>query len=405
MRHVAFILKGYPRISETFIAQEILALEKKGISIHIYSLRGPREKFTHQINKNIKATVTYIPEYIYKAPLKIFFSWLEIRKLPGYKHSKKEWIEDLKKDFTPNRIRRFAQAIVLSKELPNSISHLHSHFLHTPTSVAYYTSKILGKPYSISAHAKDIWTTKTWEKKKKLKNALWTTTCTKQNLEHLMDLAPKSNINLIYHGIDFNRFPLSKYEEKINKGLEKSSPLVILSIGRLVEKKGFDILLNSLSLLPNDMNWKLEHIGNGPLNKELKNLAKKLRLDNKINWNGTLTQEEIFKFYKIADIFVLASKVTSSGDRDGIPNVIMEAQTQGIACISTNLPSIEELIINNISGILVESGSIIELKEAIINLIMNPDIRKKLGCAGQKRVKEKFSMDFGIEKLSELLLK
>ena len=97
--------------------------------------------------------------------------------------------------------------------------------------------------------------------------------------------------------------------------------------------------------------------------------------------------------------------MTSSGDRDGIPNVIMEAQTQGIACISTNLPSIEELIINNISGILVESGSIIELKEAIIKLIMYPDIRKKLGYAGQKRVKEKFSMDFGIEKLSELLLK
>ena len=402
--HVAFILKGYPRISETFIAQEILALEQKGINIYIFSLRGPREKFTHQINKKIKAKVYYIPEYIYKSPLKIFLSWLKIRKLPGYKTSQREWFKDLKKDFTPNRIRRFAQAIVLSKELPSSITHLHSHFLHTPTSVTYYASKILGKPYSISAHAKDIWTTKNWEKEKKLKNALWTTTCTKQNQEHLLSLSPKSNINLIYHGIDFDRFPPTKEEEPIKKDLKENSPFIILSIGRLVEKKGFDILLKALSLLPNEINWKLEHIGNGPLSKELKTLSRRLGLQKKINWNGTLTQENISKFYQVADIFVLASKITNSGDRDGIPNVLMEAQSQGIACISTKLPSIEELIINNASGILVESGSTFELKEAMINLIMNPDIRKKIGYAGQTRIKENFSMHVGIEKLSKLFL-
>ncbi|PPR79384.1 MAG: GDP-mannose-dependent alpha-(1-6)-phosphatidylinositol monomannoside mannosyltransferase [Alphaproteobacteria bacterium MarineAlpha2_Bin1] len=403
--HIAFILKGYPRISETFIAQEILALEKRGFKIDIFSLRSPREKFTHQLNKKINADIHYLPEYIYLSPLKIFLSWLKIKKLPGYKASKKEWLNDLKKDFSPNRIRRFAQAIVLSKEIPNTITHLHAHFLHTPTSVAYYASKILQKPYSISAHAKDIWTIKDWEKKKKLEGALWVTTCTEQNFTHLSNISPSTNINLVYHGIDFNLFPIRKILEKNNKYLERESPVIILSVGRLVEKKGFDILLKSLSLLPKELNWKLEHIGNGPLNYKIKKLADKLNLSNKINWNGTLTQDKILNFYKESDIFVLACKVTQSGDRDGIPNVLLEAQSQGLACISTSLPSIEELIINNISGILVKSGSVSELKEAIIELIKNPNKRKNLAAEGQKRVKEKFSMNYGIEKITKLLLR
>ncbi len=403
--HIAFILKGYPRISETFIAQEILALEKKGFKIDIFSLRSPREKFTHQLNKKIKANIHYLPEYIYMSPIKIFVAWLKIKKLPGYKISKKEWIDDLKKDFSSNRIRRFAQAIVLSKEIPNTITHLHAHFLHTPTSVAYYASKILDKPYSISAHAKDIWTTNEWEKKKKLEGALWVTTCTEQNFKHLSGISPSSNINLVYHGIDFDRFPISEIKEKNDNNKDNSYPVVILSVGRLVEKKGYDILLNSLSLLPKELNWKLEHIGSGPLNNRLKKLSNKLGLNKKINWNGTLTQDEILKFYKQSDIFILASKVTLSGDRDGMPNVLMEAQSQGLACISTSLPSIKELIINNISGILVESESVNELKEAIIELINNPIKRKKIGLEGQKRLKEKFSMHYGIEKIAKLLLK
>jgi len=402
--HIAFILKGYPRISETFIAQEILALEQKGFKIDIFSLRRPREKFTHQLNKKIKAKVYYLPEYIYLAPLKIFLSWLKIKKLPGYKLSKKEWINDLKKDFSINRIRRFAQAIVLSKEMPKTITHLHAHFLHTPTSVTYYASKILEKPYSISAHAKDIWTINEWEKKKKLDEALWVTTCTKQNFKHLSDICPSSNINLVYHGIDFDRFPTSNIIEKNHKDLKIDYSVIILSVGRLVEKKGFDILLNSLSLLPKELNWKLEHIGDGPLNKKLKKLSDKLGISNKINWNGTLTQDRVLNFYRESDIFVLASKVTDTGDRDGIPNVLMEAQSQGLACISTSLPGIEELIINNISGILVKSESVQELKKAILELINNPIKRKKLAKEGQKIIEEKFSMHNGIEKISKLFL-
>ncbi len=403
MKHIAFIVKGYPRISETFIAQEIFALEKEGFKIHIFSLRGPREKISHQLNKNIRAKIYYIPEYIYKSPLRVFFSWIKIRKLPGYKVSKKEWLRDLKKDFTPNRIRRFAQAIVLSNEIPKTIQHLHSHFIHTPTSVAYYTSKILKIPYSISAHAKDIWTIEEWEKKKKIKDALWVTTCTEYNFKHLLSLSPFSNIHLIYHGIDFERFPITNNIRSKNTGLDKEFPVIILSIGRLVEKKGFDILLRSLSFLPSELNWKLEHIGSGPLKKDLEKLSIKLGLSKKINWNGSMTHERIINFYKKSDIFVLASKITSSGDRDGIPNVLMEAQSQALPCISTSLPSIEELIINNDTGILVESGSTSKLTEAIIKLIKNPKKRELIGYAGQKRVKEKFAMEIGIEKIAKLL--
>ncbi len=403
MNHVAFILKGYPRISETFIAQEIQALEKKGFIIEIFSLRMPREKIQHKLTHQIKAKVNYLPEYIYKEPLRFFISWVKIRKLTGYKTAKKEWVKDLKKDFTINRIRRFSQAIILAYETPQQISHLHSHFIHTPASVTYYASKILGVPFSISAHAKDIWTIKNWEKKQKIEAASWTVTCTKFNYEHLKSISPSSKIILVYHGLDFNRFPLKNYNREPKNGMDTKKPVILLSVGRLVEKKGYDILLSALSGIPKEINWKMEHIGDGPLNNDLYKLCKKLMLTEKINWNGTLTHEKVIKYYSNSDIFILASKVTRSGDRDGIPNVLMEAQSQALPCISTKLPSIEELIIDKKSGILVNSNSAKELSEAIIDLIKNPGKRELIGSAGQARLKNEFSMDNGILKLYALL--
>jgi hypothetical protein len=127
---VAFVLKGYPRLSETFIAQEIEALERRGLEIRIISLRHPTEQAVHPVHRRIRAPVSYLPEYLYQEPLRVWRAWKLVRRWPGYRAARRLWLGDLGRDRSPNRVRRFGQALVLAAELDGDISHLHAHFLH-----------------------------------------------------------------------------------------------------------------------------------------------------------------------------------------------------------------------------------------------------------------------------------
>src|SRR5919204_5810811 len=233
---VAFVLKGSPRLSEAFIAQEIAALERGGLDFLIVSLRRPTYNRLHPVHREIRAAVHYLPEYLYQAPLRVVRAWWSIRKLPTYKTARAQWLRDLRRDPTPNRIRRFGQALVLAAELPRDVGRLHAHFLHTPASVARYTAILRGLPWSGSAHAKDIWTTPAWEKREKLAACDWLVTCTRVNRDHLAALAPANRVALVYHGIDLSRFPLYRTPRPPRDG--SGEPVVILSVARLVEKKG-----------------------------------------------------------------------------------------------------------------------------------------------------------------------
>jgi len=182
---VAIVVKGYPRLSETFIAQEILSLQKSGLRYRIVSLRRPTDKKTHPIHGQITAAVDYLPEYLYEAPVRVMRAWLRVRKRPGYGAARGAFLRDLFRDLTPNRVRRFGQALVMAAELPDDVTWIYAHFLHTPASVARYCAEIRGLPWSCSAHAKDIWTSPEWEKAEKLAHMEWLVTCTRSNVDHL----------------------------------------------------------------------------------------------------------------------------------------------------------------------------------------------------------------------------
>jgi hypothetical protein len=208
MNRIATIVKGYPRLSETFIAQEILGLEKRGIAQLIVSLRHPTEGKVHDLNREIAAAVLYLPEYLKDdvSRVRAARKWAETQA--GYRNALKAFSADLKRGPTVNRSRRFGQACVLALELPDDIDWIHTHYLHTPASVARYAAMIRGMGWSFSAHAKDIWTTAPWDLRRKLADAAWGVTCTRANLDYLRSLtdAP-GKIQLVYHGLDFSRFP------------------------------------------------------------------------------------------------------------------------------------------------------------------------------------------------------
>mgnify|MGYP003388633066 CR=1 FL=1 len=398
----AIVVKGYPRLSETFIAQEIRGLEQRGMGIEIFSLRHPTDAHTHPVHAEIKAPVRYLPEYLYQEPARVFRAWRALRKRPAYPGAKRAWLRDLWRDRTPNRIRRFGQALVMAHELPADIEHIHVHFLHTPASVARYAAVLTDRTWTVSAHAKDIWTTPDWEIREKLDACDWLVTCSAYARDHLATLDDSaSRVELVYHGLDWARFPASPEPRPMRDGSNKNDPLRILCVGRAVEKKGHDILLDALARLPDELNWRLWHVGGGELREKLRAQAERLGVADRIDWFGALPQGEVIDRYRTADLFVLASRVGDDGDRDGLPNVLMEAQSQSLACIATDVSAIPELITDTETGLLVPSEDAAALSAAIADLATNPERRLFLGRAGESRVRGSFSFTAGVDRLAE----
>lgn len=396
---IAVILKGYPRLSETFIAQEILALENNGLGLRLYSLRHPTDGTTHPIHGEIAAPVSYLPEYLHNDPARVWRGWRKARRLPGYARAYATWRADLARDRTRNRFRRFGQACALAAELPADVDRLYAHFLHTPASVARYAAIMTGLPWMCSAHAKDIYTSPDWELREKIADLDWLATCTAHNVEHLRAIAApehRERVNLVYHGLDLDRFP-----EPPDRSGDRA-PVRILSIGRAVEKKGFPGLLRALASLDQEYDWQLTHIGGGPLTTSLKELAHDLGINDLIEWRGAQSQADVIAAYRSSDIFVLNSRIADDGDRDGLPNVLMEAQSQALACVATRVSAIPELIDEGVTGLLVAPDDDASLADALATLIADPRQRLALGKAGHERVKAHFAMTGGIDILSKL---
>ena len=401
---IAVVVKGYPRLSKTFIAQEIRGLEERGLSLRIVSLRRPTDRHTHPVHGEIAATVDYLPEYLYQAPGRVLRAWRAVRRLPAFRAARRTWLRDLRRDPTPNRIRRFGQALVMAHELPAGVSHIHVHFLHTPASVARYASILTGLPWTGSAHAKDIWTTPDWEIREKLSDCRWLVTCSAHACAHLKTLAPDAEkVELVYHGLDAARFPAMSDRRPLRKGTDIRDPVRILCVGRAVEKKGHDILLDALASLPADLHWRLWHVGGGALTGKLQAHAARLGIGDRVDWLGALPQEQVIDRYRSADLFALASRIGSDGDRDGLPNVLMEAQSQGLACVATRVSAIPELILDGETGVLVPPENAAALGEALADLIRDPDRRLFLGRSGETRVRTQFSFSAGVDRLAEKL--
>lgn len=396
---LAVIVKGYPRLSETFIAQEILGLQNRGIDQLIVSLRHPYDDATHDMHDAINAEVLYLPEYLRDDPPRVDRARKLAEALPGYDRALEIFQKDLVADNTANRRRRWGQACVLATELPADVSWIHTHYLHTPASVARYAATLLGRAWSFSAHAKDIWTSPEWELRGKLNDAAWGVTCTQANVDYLRSLSDvPERISLVYHGLDIEALDLP---DQTPEPVVANRPFEIVTVGRAVEKKGFDDLLHALAAMPEDLDWHLTHIGKGDILETLKSQARGLGIDAKISWLGAQSRDRVFQAYRASDLFVLPSKVAKSGDRDGLPNVLMEAQLCELACVSTAVSAIPELIIDGETGLLVPPENVTELTAAIERLLRDDTARQQLASAGAQRVRDEFSCHPGIDGLAE----
>lgn len=401
MSRIAVIVKGYPRLSETFIAQEILGLEKRGVAQLVVALRKPYDPFIHDLHRRISAKVLYLPEYLKNDPPRIARArrWAEAQ--PTYAAARALFEQDLQHENNASRYRRWGQACVLAHELPADICWIHTHYLHTPCSVARYAAHLSGRKWSFSAHAKDIWTSPQWDLAVKLEDAAWGVTCTNINLDYLRSLMREPRkVDLVYHGLDFSPFPKPHDPASRRDGL-KHGQAKLVSVGRAVEKKGYDDLLHALALLPASLDWHFEHIGGGELSEKLKALADRLGISARITWRGAQPREEVIDAISRADLFVLPSKIARTGDRDGLPNVLMEAQAMGLCCLASDISAIPELISHEETGWLVPAGDRRILAGALAKLISDPQLRARLGYAAADHVRSAFAAEPGIDLLAE----
>jgi len=387
-KRLVVVVKGYPRLSETFIAQELRGLELAGLDLVIVSLRHPTDGKRHALHDEIQAPVLYLPEYLYQEPLRVLRGIWAASRHPGFWAAFRAFLHDLRRDITPNRVRRFGQAAVLVAEWPDGGCWLHAHFIHTPASVADYAAQIRGIGWTVSAHAKDIWTSPDWELSGKLDRARWAVTCTATGHAHLQALArDPSRVYLSYHGLNLDRFPRFDGDRGARDGSRSQDPVRIVSVGRAVPKKGYDVLFRALALLPADLHWRFDHMGNGGERAMLRTLAADVGIAERITWHGAVNQAQVLQAYRSSDLFALACRITADGDRDGLPNVLVEAASQGLACVATNISAIPELFTDGQNGWLVPPEEPGLLAAALAEAITESGMRQRFGQAAALQVR------------------
>lgn len=399
---VAVLLKGWPRLSESFVARELVALEARGLSLFLVSLRHPTDRARHPDHERLRAAVLYLPEYLYQEPRRVLRGLVRAFARPGFVRALRAWLRDFRRDPTANRGRRLGQAFVLAAELPASVRHLHAHFLHTPASVARYTALLTGLPFSISAHAKDIWTIPTWEKREKLEAAHFTVTCTRLNFDHLRGLAPEADVTLLYHGVDARLFTPPPARPP-RDGSDPGDPVRLLAVARAMPKKGLDTLLDALARLPADLAWRFDHVGGGPLLEELRARAERLGIAGKIGWHGGQPQPRVIELMREADLLALPARIAADGDRDGLPNVLLEAMAVELAVVATPISAIPEAIEDGRTGLLVPPDDAEALANALLRLARDPALRRRLGTAARATVLARFTDEAGLDRLAARL--
>jgi glycosyltransferase involved in cell wall biosynthesis len=408
---VAYLLKRFPRLSETFILHEVLELERQGLALQIYSLLTPENQMVPAAQA-VRSPITYLPQ-------KNFPGLVRLLAAAARRFFKNPWKFAAVSAAALIRFRRQSKAMdilyasYLSGQLEQAgVTHLHAHYANTPSTVALLVHQFTGIPFSFTAHAKDIYLSSKQELAYKMRRARMVVTCTgynQQYLARLLDPQDRVTIHRIYHGLDLSIFPADAvaFPDAAASEDAADSPVprpLILSVARLVEKKGLAYLLQACRQLKDQgIDFDCRIIGEGPLRPQLEQQIRELNIADRVELCGAETHERVIDLYRQASVMVLPAVVAENGDRDGIPNVLVEAMMMGAPVISTPVSGIPELLTTESNGLLVAERDSAALAEAIARLLGDSDLRARLTAAARRTVLERFDMATNARHLTNLL--
>jgi glycosyltransferase involved in cell wall biosynthesis len=390
-RRIGYVLKRYPRYSETFIVNEILAHEAAGLDIQIFSLMPPADSHFQDIIGHVKAPVRYLP---YENIKGIDF-WQAVEEaenaIPGV-------LTKLKLARGEN-YRDIYQALILASAVrSNGLGHLHAHFSTSATTVARLASLFSEVPYTFTAHAKDIYHQDVdhVSLQRKFHDAAAVITIGEYNLNYLLRMFPSDNSKIvrIYNGLDLASFQYRKPERRNNE---------IVAVGRLVEKKGFDVLIDACALLNRrSKQFHCSIIGTGPLESTLRAQIEQLGLQTSVQLTGALPRNEMLRYIQEATVLAAPSVVGHDGDRDGLPTTLLEAMALGTPCVSTDVTGIPEVLHDGDTGLMVRQHDSVALANALERLLQDPELATSLAEKARDLIESKFDIHKNTAALREI---
>lgn len=392
-QRIAILVKRFPRLSETFILNEFLELQRLGLPVDLYAIMDPHEAKSQPEALALLPVVTYLQVGSLRALLPAAVR--TIRRHPSGSLRAGLWMLSR---HTRAAARNFLHALVLVDLLSRrGPAHVHAHFLHSPAAIAYIAKKISGQSYSLTGHAKDIYTTLEENLVLRCDDAEFVTTCTAANREYLVETVglDQATVHLCRHGVDVERFAAVERQPE---------PGRILSVGRLVPKKGFADLIDACAVLhERGVPFELRVVGGGELRGELTARAEAAGIGERVHLLGARSHDEVISELAAASVFALAPVVLPDGDRDGIPNVLLEAMAVGVPVVATEVSGIPEVVENGASGLLVPQRRPVLLADALASLLADPVRAAALGRAGRDHVLATSRWDTAIVPLHDLL--
>lgn len=393
---IAIVVKRFPKLSETFIAGEISELIRQGINLRIFSIERPGDEIIQSASLPLLQYLTYLDE-VTEAQLSQQQELLACdpavsgRRLPMPTGSGAE--------ATPDQVLRL---VVLIRRF--GIGHLHTHYLSGPALLSELACQLASITYSVSAHAKDIYLTAADQARTRLQHATFAATCTKANEQYLKQLSPaeQHKIHLIYHGIDTDYF--SPCACASHRGAIGTRPL-LLGIGRFKRKKGFDLLVQACALLRDGGHeFDCRIVGYGDQRQALTRQISDHQLQELVRLGDPVDGETVRQLLRQASIFVLPCRISEDGDRDGIPNAILEAMACEVPVVSTPVSGIPEVVESPRNGILVAPDDAAGLARALADLLADTGRARLIGRQARRTVQARFNWSSNVQPLAQRLL-
>jgi colanic acid/amylovoran biosynthesis glycosyltransferase len=398
--NLVYIIGTYPSLTTTFIDRELNTLRSR-VNVNVISIRRPAGTLSDN-QKQIQQETRYLlpPNwidligghlwFIATQPIVYFATcfYLLTRHHPNFRARFKTLFHFVTGVYAAYLMRRSA------------CNHVHAHFIDRAATVALVAGRLLGIPYSLTAHANDIYVNPILLAEK-LTGASFIATCTAYNHQHLSRLDPvnfNGKLHCIYHGLD-----MAIYRPQL---AQRPGKPLLTAVGQLREKKGFTFLLAACrSLKDRGYDFDCQIIGEGPLRSVLEDQIRQLSLEKTVSLCGALPHQQVIEAYQRSTIFVLPCITGGDGDRDGIPNVILEALAMELPVVSTHHTGIPEVVTDGVNGRLVPPGDAAALADALAQLLDNPDLRVLFGQNGRQTVREKFDLDQNTQRLLAQFIK